>query len=152
MLGGTPDRGGNMEAEASGSAPTDEPRRVQLEVQMVQLRNENLQLQEKLKKRGKEPDRGRQPRPGPSRNYFSVPRPPGYSRPPPDGPLGNWNMTDPPAMAGVKPLLMKPPRPFAGKHDDIKQFLGDCTTYFEIFWQYYQNVPSLMVLFLEPWL
>lgn len=46
-------------------------------------------------------------------------------------------------MAGVKP-----PNSFTGKHDDIERFLGDCTTYFKIFCQYYQNVPSLMIPFL----
>ncbi len=51
-------------------------------------------------------------------------------------------------MAGVKPILVKAPCPFKGNHDDIEQFLGDCTTYFKIFWVYYQNAPSLMIPFL----
>lgn len=78
---------------------------------------------------------------------FSVPRPPGYHGPPPNRPVRTWNAADPPALTGIKPILMKPPAPFKGDHDDIERFLGDCTMYFEIFQQYYQNIPSLMIVF-----
>lgn len=53
-----------MEVEGSGAgAPTItlDQRYVQLEMQMVQMRNENTCLQEELKKKGKQSDRGRPP-------------------------------------------------------------------------------------------
>lgn len=63
------------------------------------------------------------------------------------GPTRVWDARDAPAMTGIKPILMKPPELFEGKHDDIECFLGDCTTYFKIFWQYYQQHPALMIVF-----
>ncbi len=38
-----------------------------------------------------------------------------------------------PLIAEVKPILMDKPEHFKGAHDDIKRFLGDCVTYFEVF-------------------
>lgn len=64
---------------------------------------------------------------------FSVPRLPSWDGPPDHGPVGSWNADHPPAMAGIKPILMKTPTLFKGDHDDIDRFLGDCQTYFEAF-------------------
>ncbi len=50
-------------------------------------------------------------------------------------------------MSGIKPLLMEKPQYFEGAHDDIKHFLGDCKTYFEMFRYHYMQHPALMVVF-----
>ncbi len=140
--------GGAEEEMGEPSNPAGGDRITQLEVQMVQMHEENIRLQEELtnsKKKGKQPDRGQLPRPGLSHDEFSVPRPPSYSRPPGYRPMGTWDVANPPLATGIKPILVKAQRMFKGDHNDIKCFLRDCTTYFEIFRQYYQNVPSLMI-------
>ncbi len=50
-------------------------------------------------------------------------------------------------MSEVKPLLMEKPEYFEGAHDNIKCFLGDCKTYFEVFRHHYMQHPTLMVVF-----
>ncbi len=45
----------------------------------------------------------------------------------------------------MKPTFERPAK-FRGEHDDIDRFLGDCATYFEIFWHVFAGVPSLMVV------
>ncbi|PBK80808.1 hypothetical protein ARMGADRAFT_1039732 [Armillaria gallica] len=64
------------------------------------------------------------------------------------GPSGTWNLLNPLAAAGVKPILMEKPGKFSGKHDDIEWFLGDCTTYFEVFQQYFMDVPLRTIVLL----
>lgn len=39
------------------------------------------------------------------------------------------------------------PAAFKGEHDDIDQFLEDCTTYFKVYRHYFQKIHSLMVVF-----
>ncbi len=122
--------------EGSGPplVPTAEERVVQMEAQMIAMREENVQLLEELAQaragdKGKGPERG---------------RPPHYN-PPERGPLGEWS-TDPPApFLGVKPTFERPAK-FKGEHDDIDRFLGDCATYFEVFRHVFAGVPSLMVV------
>ncbi len=41
---------------------------------------------------------------------------------------------------------MKLPEPFEGEHDDMDQFLGDCTAYFETHCHQFRGVPSLQVV------
>lgn len=51
----------DMEAEGSGAEEamkTIEERYMQLEAQMVQMWDENMRLQEELKKKGKQPEQG----------------------------------------------------------------------------------------------
>ncbi len=50
-------------------------------------------------------------------------------------------------MSDIKPLLMEKPKYFEGAHDNIKHFLGDCKTYFEVFRHHYMQHPTLMVVF-----
>lgn len=38
-----------------------------------------------------------------------------------------------PPINEVKPILIEKPEPFEDAHNDIKRFLGDCITYFEVF-------------------
>ncbi len=45
----------------------------------------------------------------------------------------------------MKPTFERPAK-FKGEHDDIDRFLGDCTTYFELFRHIFAGVPSLMVV------
>ncbi len=45
----------------------------------------------------------------------------------------------------MKPTFERPAK-FKGEHDNIDQFLGDCTTYFELFRHVFAGVPSLMVV------
>lgn len=61
-----------------------------------------------------------------------------------------WNATYPPPMTGVKLILVQPPEPFKEKHEDIEKFLRDCATYFKVFCHHFQNVPSLMIIFVTP--
>ncbi len=42
---------------------------------------------------------------------------------------------------------MEKPELFEGTHDDIKRFLGDCLTYFEVFRRQYMQHPTYMVVF-----
>ncbi len=67
--------GGANEGMGESSQPTDADRMNQLEAQMVQMRDENVRLREELaeaKRQGKQPERGRQPRPGPLTDQFLV--------------------------------------------------------------------------------
>ncbi|SJL06745.1 uncharacterized protein ARMOST_10087 [Armillaria ostoyae] len=85
---------------------------------------------------------------------FSVPHPSrGKGRPHPmPQPIGHA----PPdaAYLGIKPILMQPPKPFKGTHDDIEHFIGDCITYFEAFTTYFwldsQMVPFAASYFEGP--
>ncbi|SJK99384.1 uncharacterized protein ARMOST_02680 [Armillaria ostoyae] len=49
------------------------------------------------------------------------------------------------AYLDIKPILMQPPKPFKGAHNDIERFIGDCITYFKVFAAYFlldsQMVP-----------
>ncbi|SJK97314.1 uncharacterized protein ARMOST_00566 [Armillaria ostoyae] len=110
--------------------------------------------------KGKKPERGRPFVPNYRRplhereDQFSVPRPlPGKGRPNPmPQPIGQA----PPdaAYLGIKPILMQPPKPFKGVHDDIKRFIGDCITYFEAFAAYFlldsQTIPFAASYFERP--
>ncbi|PBL01894.1 hypothetical protein ARMGADRAFT_1071401 [Armillaria gallica] len=87
-------------------------------------------------------------RPGPDLGRFSIQQLPNWMGPPAIGPSSAWNLLNPPAAAGVKPILMEKPGKFSGKHDDIEHFLGDCTAYFEVFWQYFMDVPSRTIVLL----
>ncbi|PBK75379.1 hypothetical protein ARMSODRAFT_970049 [Armillaria solidipes] len=51
----------------------------------------------------------------------------------------------------VKPVMMKPPHPFKGEHNDIEQFVSDCLSYFEVFAPYF-TLPSLMTTFAASYL
>ncbi len=82
----------------------------------------------------------------PDSEYFSIPRPPDWD-PPSIGPVGRWDAREPPPFLGIKPLLLKPPALFNGAHDDICRFLRDCNNYFDMFWHYFQGLPSMMVVF-----
>ncbi|PBK60265.1 hypothetical protein ARMSODRAFT_1026658 [Armillaria solidipes] len=55
------------------------------------------------------------------------------------------------AFLGVKPVMVKPPTPFEGKHDDIEHFIGDCLSYFEVFAAYF-SLPLLMTTFTASYL
>ncbi len=63
------------------------------------------------------------------------------------GPSGTYDVDRLPPMSEVKPLLMEKPEHFEGTHNDIKHFLGDCKTYFEVFRHHYMQHPALMVVF-----
>ncbi|SJL17385.1 uncharacterized protein ARMOST_20935 [Armillaria ostoyae] len=87
-------------------------------------------------------------------NQFSVPRPPpgqGHPHPMPQ-PIGTAPSDA--AYLGIKPILMQPPKPFHGDHDDIERFIGDCLTYFEAFATYFlldsQTVPFATSYFEGP--
>ncbi|SJL00818.1 uncharacterized protein ARMOST_04132 [Armillaria ostoyae] len=58
------------------------------------------------------------------------------------------------AYLGIKPILMQPPKPFKGAHNDIERFVGDCLTYFEAFAMYFtldsQTVPFAASYFEGP--
>ncbi len=64
---------------------------------------------------------------------FSLPRPENYKGPPTSGPTGTYAIERPPPMSDVKPMFMEKPEHFEGAHNDIKRFIGDCKTYFEVF-------------------
>ncbi len=140
--------------EGSGPPPpcTAEERISQMEAQMSAMRDENVQLLEKLTQaragdKGKDPDRGQPSGPPlrrPRTDHFSNPRPPNYN-PPELGPLGEWPAEPPAPFLGMKPTFERPAK-FKGEHDDIDRFLGDCTTYFELFRHIFAGVPSLMVV------
>ncbi len=124
----------------------------QMEAQMIAMRNENVQLLEDLAwvragDKGKDPDRGQASGPPlrkPRTDHFSVPRLPNY-HPPDRGPLGEWTVEPPAPFLGMKPTFERPAK-FKGDHDDIERFLGDCTTYFELFQHIFSGIPSLMVI------
>ncbi len=61
--------------------------------------------------------------------------------------MGEWDANDVPAFLGIKAILMKTPKPFEGEHNDMDRFLGDCSTYFEVFRHQFQGVSSFMVVF-----
>lgn len=42
---------------------------------------------------------------------------------------------------------MDKPEFFTGNHDNIKRFLGDCRTYFEVFRRQFQENPALKIVF-----
>ncbi len=65
--------------------------------------------------------------------------------PPDRGPLGEWPAEPPAPFLSVKPTFERPAK-FKGDHDDIERFLGDCTTYFELFRHVFAGIPSLMVV------
>ncbi|SJL16488.1 uncharacterized protein ARMOST_20014 [Armillaria ostoyae] len=102
--------------------------------------------------KGKEPDRGRHLVPNYQRPLYdqtdrwSVPRPPPKWQAPNPYPAPVGIAPDEAPWLGVKPLMVKAPLPFEGKYDDIKRFVGDCFTYFEVFASYFQ-VPSSRVVF-----
>ncbi|PBK60092.1 hypothetical protein ARMSODRAFT_1026872 [Armillaria solidipes] len=82
---------------------------------------------------------------------WSIPRPPpGQGRPDPvPNPVGLApNDT---AFLEVKPIMVKPPSPYEGKHDDIECFVSDCLSYFEVFTPYF-TFPSLMTTFAASYL
>ncbi len=101
---------------------------------------------EKLRKR-KEPGRDPLRRTGPRTDQFSLPRPENYQGPPDAGPMGTYPIDCPPPLSSVKPLFMEKPEHFEGAHDDIKRFLRDCKTCFEVFRHHYMQHPTLMVVF-----
>ncbi|PBK75376.1 hypothetical protein ARMSODRAFT_1012829 [Armillaria solidipes] len=47
--------------------------------------------------------------------------------------------------------MIRPPHPFKGDHDDIKRFVGNCLSYFEVFAPYF-TLPSLMMTFATSYL
>ncbi|SJL08317.1 uncharacterized protein ARMOST_11680 [Armillaria ostoyae] len=110
--------------------------------------------------KGKKPERGWPYLPNWKRpiyecdNQFSVPRPPPERGCP--HPMLQPVGTAPPnaAYLGIKPILMQPPKPFKGAHNDIKCFIGDCITYFEAFATYFfldsQTVPFAASYFEGP--
>ncbi len=140
--------------EGSGSAPslTAEERIAQMKAQMIAMRDENVQLHEELIQaragdKGKDPNQGRPSGPPlrkPRTDHFSIPRPPNYN-PPEHGPLGDWPTEPPAPFLGMKPTFERPAK-FKGEHDDIDRFLGDCNTYFELFWHIFAGVHSIMVV------
>ncbi|SJL03608.1 uncharacterized protein ARMOST_06965 [Armillaria ostoyae] len=73
--------------------------------------------------KGKEPDQGQ-----------SLPVPPYPDLIP--QPIGHYTNNAP--HLGIKLILLQPLKPFKGDHDDIEYFLGDCTTYFEVFVLFFQ--------------
>ncbi len=129
-------------------APTVNQCLQQMHDLIVQMRTEYSQLQQELANamKGKGPDRGRQPHPGPRRDMFSILRPPNYSGPPEHGPTGTWNTDQPLPLAGIKPILLRTPALFKGEHNDIDRFLRDCQMYFKTFRQYFP-LHSQMVVF-----
>ncbi len=138
---------GRIEWPQAGPEVTTEQRLQQAQTQIAQMCDVENQLRAQLEeaRQQPEPERGRQPHPGPQADMYSVPRPPGWTGPPGTGPAGIYKECA--AMMGVKSILMKTPRPFSGTHADIEQFLGDCTMYFEAFQAYYLEMPSLMITF-----
>ncbi len=137
-----PQAGGSGEA----AEPTLEELLTQAQTQLAQMQDMETQLRAELETAQRRNDeRGRQPRPGPWADMYSVPRPPRWTGPPGMGPTGDWDANA--AMLGVKPILMKPPTLFKGDHDDIERFLGDCRMYFEAFRMFYLGLPSLMIVF-----
>ncbi len=84
---------------------------------------------------------------GPPTHRFSIPQPDNYEGPPPTGPSGIYDHEHPPPVNGIKPILMEKPQYFKGAHNDIKRFLGDCKTYFEVFRLHYMQHPALMIVF-----
>ncbi len=65
----------------------------------------------------------------------------------PLNPVGAANDDAP--YLGIKPILLQPLKAFKGEHDDIMHFFGDCLAYFEVFWGYFVNCPSLMMTFVS---
>ncbi|KAK0235749.1 hypothetical protein EDD85DRAFT_791186 [Armillaria nabsnona] len=139
-----------LDAGGSGQAlpPNDAACLQQAHQQAALLCAEINRLNQELKQARKGKDRGRQPRQGLPRDQFSVPRPGNYGGPPMHRPTGAWPTDNPPPMAGIKLILMRTPALFKGEHDNIKQFVRNCLTYFEAFCMYYLNHPALMVVFL----
>ncbi len=128
---------------------TMEERLDQLTWQMMLLQDENNQLQHDLtdiRQRGQTRGLPGPPPYCPDPNQYSVPRPPNWT-PLGQGPISNWDIDDKPAFLGIKPILIKTPKPFKGEHDDMDRFLRDCNTYFEVFRHQFQGVFSLMVVF-----
>ncbi|SJK99899.1 uncharacterized protein ARMOST_03210 [Armillaria ostoyae] len=110
--------------------------------------------------KGKKPDRGHPFVPNyqhplhKQEDRFSVPRPPpgkGCPHPMPQ-PIGH--APENAAYLRIKPILMQPPKPFKGAHNNIEHFIGDCITYFEAFATYFllnsQTVPFAASYFEEP--
>ncbi|SJL04215.1 uncharacterized protein ARMOST_07576 [Armillaria ostoyae] len=93
----------------------------------------NLPIQDK----GKGPDRGRPPAPGPTQPHERQDR---YS----PNPI-SFYADDAPHLH-IKPMMLAPPKDFKGDHDDIDRYIGDCLTYFEVFGSYFQ-LHSQMVVF-----
>ncbi|PBL04535.1 hypothetical protein ARMGADRAFT_1070980 [Armillaria gallica] len=116
-------------------------------LQIAQLRNSENNLRDQLTT-AQDANRGRPPGRQLDPDWYSVARPPSWEGPPATRPTGTWNAAEPPAAAGVKPILMEKPRKFAGKHDDIERFVGDCITYFEVFRQYFMDDPSRTIVLL----
>ncbi|SJL13527.1 uncharacterized protein ARMOST_16971 [Armillaria ostoyae] len=98
--------------------------------------------------KGKAPERGRAgaPEPPPEPNWhcplhecddrWSVPQPPPKWRY--DSPQPTSKGDDDAPWNGIKPMVIRPPLPFQGQHDDIERFIGDCFTYFETFAPFFQ--------------
>ncbi|SJK97323.1 uncharacterized protein ARMOST_00575 [Armillaria ostoyae] len=79
-------------------------------------------------------------------NRYSVPRPPEKWKKPdlPPQPIGQY-AEDAPHL-GIKPMLLAPPKPFKGNHDNIECFLEDCMVYYKVFASFFQ-LCSQTVLF-----
>ncbi|PBK71773.1 hypothetical protein ARMSODRAFT_1016761 [Armillaria solidipes] len=44
----------------------------------------------------------------------------------------------------IKPMLLAPPKPFKGDHNDIECFTGNCAAYFETFTSYFQLCSQMV--------
>ncbi len=128
--------------------PPPPDRTDQLIQQVALLRDENLRLQNDvadLRQRANQRGRPGAPPYRPDPDHYSIPRPPGWM-PPGQGPIGEWDDNDPPAFLTSRPIIMKLPEPFAGEHDDMDRFLGDCNAYFETHRHQFRGVSSLQVV------
>ncbi|SJL10769.1 uncharacterized protein ARMOST_14163 [Armillaria ostoyae] len=79
-------------------------------------------------------------------NRYSVPCPPLKWKKPDLLPNPISYYADNTPHLGIKPILLQPPKPFKGEHNDMEWFTGDCTTYFEVFASFFQ-LPSQMIPF-----
>ncbi len=125
---------------AGGSGPPADPTDAERLEQACILYNQERQRAdhleqeiEKLKKGKDKPGRDPLRHIGPRTDRFSLPQPNNYKGPPLRGPLGTYTHDRLPPINEVKPILMDKPKHFEGAHNDIKRFIGDCVTYFEVF-------------------
>ncbi|PBK73738.1 hypothetical protein ARMSODRAFT_972125 [Armillaria solidipes] len=85
---------------------------------------------------------------------YSVPCPPAGRGCPDPLPQLVGEAADSAPYLGIKPIMLQPPKLFKGEHDDIRQFLRDCITYFEAFTLYFilpsQTVPFAASHFKGP--
>lgn len=84
---------------------------------------------------------------GPHTDRFSIPCPDNFRGPPNLGPSGTYPIDRLPPASEVKLILIEKLEPFEGTHNNIERFLGDCTTYFEVFRWHYRDHPALIVVF-----